>query len=165
MLSLRPAAAEDLELVQRWDEEPDVVASDPDDDWQWDVELRRNPTWREQLIAEIDGRPIGFVQIIDPAEEESHYWGEIAAGFRAIDLWIGEASDRGQGYGTEIMRQSLVRCFANPEVTAVLVDPLAVNLRARQFYERCGFRAVGPRQFGSSACMVYQLDRVRFAAD
>jgi aminoglycoside 6'-N-acetyltransferase len=34
---------------------------------------------------------IGFVQIIDPAREESHYWGDAPGGLRAIDIWIGEA--------------------------------------------------------------------------
>jgi hypothetical protein len=26
------------------------------------------------LIAERDGRPLGIIQIIDPAAEETHYW-------------------------------------------------------------------------------------------
>ena len=77
MLHLRPATIDDLELLRRWDEEPHVVESDPNDDWGWEVELTRNPDWREQLIAEVDGRSIGFIQIIDPALEDSHYWGEI----------------------------------------------------------------------------------------
>jgi hypothetical protein len=31
---------------------------------------------------ESDGRSIGFVHIIDPAREETRYWGEIESGFR-----------------------------------------------------------------------------------
>lgn len=48
-----------------WDEEPQVVESDLNDDWGGEVELARDSDWREQLIAEIDGRSIGFIQIID----------------------------------------------------------------------------------------------------
>jgi hypothetical protein len=77
-------------LLRHWDEQPHVIASDPNDDWQWETELGKSPGWREQLIAQLDGRPIGFVQIIDPACEESHYWGEVPHGLRAIDIWIGE---------------------------------------------------------------------------
>jgi aminoglycoside 6'-N-acetyltransferase len=86
-----------------WDEELHVVESDPNDDWGWEVELARDSDWREQLIAEIDGRSIGFIQIIDPALEDSHYWSDIAPNLRAIDIWIGEEPDLGKGYGTQMM--------------------------------------------------------------
>lgn len=158
-MRLRPATIADLALLRHWDEQPHVVASDPNDDWGWDVELRRSPDWREQLIAELDGRPIGFVQIIDPAREETRYWGEAPAGLRAIDIWIGEADDLGQGYGTEMMELALARCFFDPSVTAVLIDPLASNTRAHRFYERLGFRFVERRRFGDDDCFVYRLDR------
>ena len=54
-----------------------VIESDPNDDWQWETELNRAVPWRDQLIAELDGVPIGFVQILDPAAEETHYWGDV----------------------------------------------------------------------------------------
>ena len=67
MLHLRLATINDLDLLRRWDDEPQVVESDPNDDWGWETELLRSPLWREQLIAEVDGRAIGFVQNIDQA--------------------------------------------------------------------------------------------------
>ena len=68
---LRPAHPGDLDLLRRWDEQPHVLASDPNEDWAWETELARNPPWREQLIGEVDGRPVGFLQMIDPSVEES----------------------------------------------------------------------------------------------
>jgi catechol 2,3-dioxygenase-like lactoylglutathione lyase family enzyme len=56
----------------------------------------------------------------------------------------------------------LARCFADTAVEAVLVDPLAVNVRAHRFYERLGFRFVGPRTFGADACSVYRLERSEY---
>ena len=160
-MRLRPANPDDLRLLRRWDEQPHVVAADPNDDWGWEVELGRCPAWREQLIAEIGGRPVGFVQIIDPALEESGYWGDVPAGLRAIDIWIGDGADLGKGYGTAMMRLALARCFADSAVSAVLVDPLASNVRAHRFYERLGFRFVERRHFGQDECIVYRLDRCR----
>lgn len=162
MISLRSATSADLELLQYWDEQPHVIASDPNDDWGWEVELDRNPDWREQLIAEIDGHPIGFVQIIDPAREESHYWGNVPAGLRAIDIWIGEERNLGKGYGTEMMRLAITRCFADASVTGILVDPLASNTRAQQFYKRLGFQLIEHRRFGQDDCCVYRLDRTNW---
>ena len=143
MIVLRAAKPDDVALLRYWDKHPHIIASDPDSDWDWETELLRTPDWREQLIAELDGRPIGVIQIIDPAREDSHYWGEISpnlrANLRAIDIWIGEVSELGKGYGTQMMRLALARCFAAPAVTAVLIDPLVSNVRAHRFYERLGF--------------------------
>jgi aminoglycoside 6'-N-acetyltransferase len=149
----------DTLLLRNWDEQPHVIASNPNDDWNWEVELARDPEWREQLIAEVEGRPVGFVQIIDPAREESHYWGDVPAGLRAVDIWIGPPEDLGKGYGTRIMHLVLDRCFADSSVSAVLIDPLASNVRAHRFYERLGFRALERRRFGEDDCIVYQLTR------
>jgi aminoglycoside 6'-N-acetyltransferase len=156
---LRRATLADAPLLRHWDEQPHVIASDPNDEWGWEEELAREPDWREQLVAEEDGRPIGFLQIIDPAREETRYWGDVPTGLRAIDIWIGEEVDLGRGYGTQMMRLALARCFADPQVTAVLVDPLASNVRAHRFYERLGFRFVQRRRFGDDDCHVYRLAR------
>lgn len=168
-LVLRPATMADLETLQRWDEEPHVIESDPDDTWDWRVELARNPSWREQLIAEVGGRPIGVVQIIDPALEEDHYWGEVLAEpamsgrtFRAIDIWIGERDALGRGHGTQMMALALSRCFAEPTVDAVLIDPLLTNVDAQRFYRRVGFEDVGVRTFTLDDCLVMVLSRARY---
>ena len=158
-MKLRSATLADLELLRHWDEQPHVVASDPNDDWDWEHELDHHPDWREQLMAEVDGRPVGFIQVIDPAREDSHYWGDCAANLRAIDIWIGEASDLGRGFGTQMMKLAIERCFANPSVMAILIDPLESNTRARKFYERLGFRFIEPRRFGDDDCSIYRLDR------
>lgn len=162
-MELRPAKEADLTLLRRWDEQPHVLASDPNDDWAWEIELARRPDWRKQWIAQEEGRPIGFLQIIDPAREESRYWGDVGPGLRAIDVWIGEAEDLGKGHGSRMMRLALERCFADPGVLAVLVDPLADNARACRFYESLGFACVERRRFGSDDCLVYRLDRTDWA--
>lgn len=158
-IQLRPATIDDLPLLQKWDNEPHVIESDPNDDWQWEIELLRSPVWREQVIAEKDGRPIGFIQIIDPALEDSHYWGEVSEHLRAIDIWIGDANDLGKGYGTKMMNLAIEKCFADSGVTAILIDPLASNKKAHRFYERFGFKFIEERQFGEDDCFVYRLDR------
>lgn len=163
-ISLRPATIQDLPLLRHWDEQPHTVASDPYDDWHWETELLRRPVWREQLIAELDGRPLGFIQIIDPAQEDTHYWGDVPPDRRAIDIWIGEADDLGKGYGTRMMQLAIDRCFTDAQVTAILLDPLVTNIQARRFYERLGFRFVEERLFDEDHCAVYRLNRADWAS-
>lgn len=57
------------------------------------------------------------------------------------------------------MALALDWCFTDARVTAVLIDPLERNVRARAFYERLGFVEVGPRRFGSDDCVVYRISR------
>ena len=156
---LRPVTPADIVLLRHWDAQPHIVAGKGKDDWGWEKELTKIFDWREQLIAEVDSRPIGYVEVIDPAREDGHYWGDVPADLRAIDIWIGDADGLGKGYGTEMMELALARCFAEPTVTAVLVDPLDSNTRAHRFYERLGFRFVERRRFGDDECFVYRLDR------
>lgn len=159
IVSLRPATPADVGTLRRWDRDPEVRGSLIDADWQWETELHRHPDWREQLIAEVDGRPIGFVQIIDPEREETQYWGCVEAGHRAIDIWIGDPDARSLGYGTQMMERAIERCFSDPSVHTILLDPLEANDRANRFYERLGFEFVARRDFCGHQCRVYRLRR------
>lgn len=157
---LRRAEPSDLALLRQWDTKPHVAAArGADGAFDWEAELGRDPDWRELLIAEVEGRPAGFMQIIDPAREETHYWGEVEADLRAIDIWIGEEADLGRRRGTRMMELAIARCFADPAVKAILVDPLADNAGACRFYERLGFRLVERRRYGADDCCVYRLGR------
>lgn len=159
-LRLRTARPEDAALLRRWDAAPQVRAAKAADDWQWETEISRDAGWRESLIAELEGRPIGFLEILDAVRDPEHYWGPDAEpGVRAIDLWIGEADALGRGHGQAMMRLALQRCFQDPAVTAVLVDPLADNRRAQSFYQRLGFVPLGTRRFGADLCAVHRLER------
>jgi aminoglycoside 6'-N-acetyltransferase len=161
MIQLRPATLDDIPMLEHWDKQPHVIAANPLDDGDWQEDLSRNEPWEECLIAEIDGRPVGVLYIIDPEKEPTRYWGkDCVPGFRAIDIWIGEATDLGKGYGTEMMNLALQRCFDDPGVEAVLIDPLSSNKEAIRFYEKLGFEFVEERIFGKGDhCAVYRIDR------
>lgn len=166
-VTLRGATSADVVWLERWDDDPDVVACTTDDPSatvafsgaDWAQEIAAQDEHSQYFIAELDGRPIGAMQIIDPHLESTHYWGEIAPNLRAIDIWIGTPEDRGRGYGTEMMRLALTRCFADARVTGIVIDPLASNVRAHQFYRRLGFKPVGRRTFGDDDCLVHELSR------
>lgn len=159
MIKLRPATIADLELLKYWDSKQHVIESDPADNWNWKLELPRNLPWREQLIAELKGIPIGFVQIIDPQEEETHYWGNIGPNKKAIDIWIGEEQQLNKGYGTQIMNLVIDRCFQETTTVQVLVDPLKSNIKAQRFYNRLGFTFLEEKVLDGQTCSILHLER------
>lgn len=158
-MKFRQATIDDLELLLHWDKQQHVIDCDPNGDWDWETDLAYNPEWRDQFIVEFDGRPIGFLQIIDPFRDEDHYWGEVADNLRAIDIWIGEKEDLGKGYGTQMMTRAINHCFANETVQSILIDPLATNFKAHRFYESLGFRFLEKRTFGIDECLVFRMER------
>lgn len=167
VVMLRPATLDDAPLLTAWDREPHVIRCTTDDpsatiardSGDWEAELGSPTAFFDHLIAEADGRPVGAMLIIDPALEPTHYWGKIARGLRAIDIWIGPRDALGRGYGSAMMTQAIERCFVDPEVEAIVIDPLASNVAAHRFYRRHGFRTIGPRTFGEDRCLVLRLDR------
>jgi aminoglycoside 6'-N-acetyltransferase len=170
---LRLARLGDASLLESWDKDEDVIASSgadakDGDDWRdedWRSEIAAAPSWRDILIAEENGRPIGVIVDIDPALEETHYWGDCGPGLRAFDIWIGAAADRSRGLGAAMMRLAAARAFTDPRVAAIVIDPLLSNVRAIRFYRRIGFQDVGERWFAEDHCLVMKLSREAFLAD
>jgi aminoglycoside 6'-N-acetyltransferase len=166
----------DLDTLVAWDAKDHVrncVHNDgnivDDDEWDWAYELSRTSLpWRHLLIAETlnnnTATPIGMLQIVDPALEETHYWGvDCPPRLRALDIWIGEEAYLGQGYGTQMMELALRDyCFVHDNVEAVLIDPLVSNTAAHRFYQRIGFQPIGVRQFDNDVCLVHRLNRTDF---
>ena len=167
-LVLRHAVPDDAPMLARWDGEPHVIACTTDDpdatsafqgaDWREEIEQSAADTF--YVIAELDGRPIGAMQVIDPHTEHTHYWGEIEPDLRALDIWIGETDAMNRGLGTAMMELAVDACFAAPEVQAIVIDPLNSNADAHRFYQRLGFQPEGRRLFNDEDdCLVHRLTR------
>lgn len=165
VLEIRRALPADAPLLSLWDTRPHVIAATTDDpavpeDWDWPTELAPRTDGTEFHIAMLADRPIGMLCIIDPATERTQYWGAVAPNQRAIDIWIGEEDCLNRGFGTQIMRWAIDRCFTSPQITAILIDPLASNTAAHRFYERLGFTYLYRHQFdATSDCCIYRLTR------
>ena len=150
-LRLRVATVADVPTLERWDRAPHVIVGVTDDpaaqtafegiDWREEIEASSPVSF--YLIAEalIEGSssPIGAMQVADPSLEPSHYWGDVEENLRVVDIWIGEVDAVNRGWGARMMRQVVAACFAEPDVRAILIDPLASNVAAQRFYERLGF--------------------------
>lgn len=156
---LRGADLSDISTLRDWDAQPDRASwAGTDGPWDWDVELPREVDWQQMFIAEFEGTPIGFLQLLHTGHDPDRYWGSLSAdGIWAIDLWIGEQAQRGIGLGSSMMRLAIERLVVLG-AAAVLVDPLASNDAAHRFYRRHGFSEVGRYRFGDDDCLVLRRD-------
>ncbi len=161
----RKATLDDVPLLERWEEAPHMVEAMPDFEWDYAEDFQQDPDWRDQLIAEVDGVPIGFVQILDAYKEETRYWGEVPIGTHAIDIWIGAPDYLGNGYGWQMMTYAITKCFAVPACQHILIDPFESNAHAISFYKKLGFEFVESRQFDEEdePCSVYRLTRKKWS--
>jgi aminoglycoside 6'-N-acetyltransferase len=166
-VTLRPATVADAAALAAWDLEPHVIACSSDDPLaevafdgtDWTDELSSSAYQLTYVIAEVEGQPVGVMAVCDPHTEPSHYWGESEPGLRAIDTWIGPPEWLGRGVGTVMMTGMIDRCFAEPGVKAIVIDPLASNTAAIRFYQRLGFVPEGRRMFDEDDCLVHRLER------
>ena len=162
---IRPARAADIPVLCKWDNEPHVIQATSssgtvvqDDDWEDELAPRDDGT--SHWIGQVGDTPIGVMQIIDPARERTHYWGECENNLRAIDIWIGEKEFLNKGFGSRMYLWAISECFAPDEVTAIVIDPLSNNEAAHRFYKRFGFQFVEQRLFDDdSDCFVFRLER------
>ena len=74
----------------------------------------------------------------------------------AVDIWVGDAADRGRGYGSRMVQLALDRCATVHGAMTVLVHPLASNVDAHRFYRACGFEPMGERILDGDRCLVHR---------
>ena len=82
-------------------------------------------------------RPIGVMNVRDFTNRH---------GAAEFGITIGEAADRGHGYGTEAVRLLLDYAFTILGVHNVWLDTPAYNTGAIRAYEKAGFREIGRRR-------------------
>ena len=94
---------------------------------------RKQVPGRLELVAMLDGRTIGHVQLknIDPEKRECEF------GFH-----MQNDSVKGLGYGTQIARLALEYAFENLDVDAVYAYTVLKNTRSQHVLEKAGFRYI-----------------------
>jgi len=142
--AFRPMTAADLGSVRRWLEEPHVAQwwGDPDEQFVLVSGDLDDPSM-DQFIVERDAYPFAYLQCYDPAAWPNHGFGNLPAGARGIDQFIGKADMIDRGHGS-----ALIRAFVDDLLTAgtpqVVTDPDPANTRAIRAYEKAGFRKSRP---------------------
>ncbi|MCD2185662.1 GNAT family N-acetyltransferase [Actinomycetospora soli] len=169
--------ADDFPLIGRWLAEPHVARWWVHDPSPAAVDRDFGPTLRgeepaEDLIAELDGRPVGLCQrsfwhaYPDEVEEFADQI-DVPTDAMTIDYLVGDPVDVGHGLGTELIRALAADTFAaHPDCGLLLVPVVAGNPASWRALEKAGFRFVGEALAAPDNPVdppehrVYRLDRV-----
>lgn len=111
----------------------------------------------EPMIAELDGRPVAYVQTYDPHMEDDHPYQDQPFGTLGIDISIGEAQDINKGLGAEILTKLAALLFEEG-APRLIIDPHPDNKRAIRAYENAGFIAFDTRNSEYGPALMMALD-------
>ena len=144
-ISFRPLTAADLPRLYEWLLRPHVSRWWGRPDSLAEVEQNYLPliepaSTTRCYVAELDQRPIGFIQSYVVAHSGEGWWeDETDPGARGIDQFLTEAEDLGRGLGGRMIESFVDRLFLDPTVTKVQIDPAPDNERAIRCYVYAGF--------------------------
>jgi aminoglycoside 6'-N-acetyltransferase len=138
--AFRPAARQDLALLQRWLSTPEVVRwwGDPQEQAALLREDLEEPAMVMRIVS-FASRPFAYAQDYPVHAWPQPHFAHLPKGSRAIDSFIGEPDLIGRGHGSIYLRLLAERLKAEG-APVVAIDPDGDNLRARRAYEKAGFR-------------------------
>ena len=147
-IRFRPLSLDDIPRMLAWLSDPDVSP------WYSEGELTienltamyRGPIEGSEptrcFIISIDARDVGMIQAyaIDDHPDYARQL-DLPTGAVGTDLFLGEATIRGQGWGVPVLRAFHRRIvFGEMDASLAVIAPSPENARAIHVYEGAGFR-------------------------
>ena len=135
----RPMMPADMPMARRWLTMPEVQRwwGDADVQAQLLEEDLQDPRMSMWIVSHRD-RPFAYIQDYDPLAWDMHHFGNLPAGSRGIDQFIGEPDMLNCGHGSAFIRVHVDNLFARG-APVVGTDPDPDNVRAIRAYEKAGF--------------------------
>lgn len=147
-IQFHPLNVSDIPLIHKWFNTPHVQQFYSLRNWSLQEVFDKlspylsgeKPVWI--FIAVHNNIPIGYVQyyrVIDFPWPEQDLPDSVIQSGAGMDLFIGEISYLGKGYGTQIVTQFLDRIIW-PHFNYCVVDPDCKNQPAMNFYQKLSFK-------------------------
>jgi aminoglycoside 6'-N-acetyltransferase len=138
--AFRPMSADDLPLIRRWLETPEVVRwwGQPHEQYALVSGDLDHPDM-DQFIVVLDERPFGYIQCY-PLSTWNQGFGAQPPATRGIDQFIGVSDMIGRGHGSGFIRQ-FVDTLLGQGIPRVVTDPDPDNVRAVRAYAKAGFHS------------------------
>ena len=167
-VTFRRLTDDDLPVLHRWLNDPEVVQWWEGDDVSWEGVVREygsaNDDPGEHWLALLGDEPVGWIQCYAWAdyahedEAQAHLALGVDPSAAGIDYLVGERSRRGQGLGTRMIAAFVdeVVFGMHPDWTQVSAGPFVANEASWRALAGAGFRALGdhPDEEGPFRVMV-----------
>ena len=148
IITFRLALLDDAPLLFRWRQKPhvarwwNIAPYEAGDLAEMEAELREDFELgeHESLLVLLDEKPIGYAQTYNAGRASGDWWPDENDSTRGLDLFIGDESLVGRGFGPLIVRALCERLLAEAGVTSIIVDPHPDNLRSIRGFEKAGFK-------------------------
>ncbi|MCB1510997.1 MAG: GNAT family N-acetyltransferase [Hyphomicrobiaceae bacterium] len=162
-ISLRPATDRDWSQIRRWLSLPEIERWwGPSAAAEAEVITALGSAHALTRMIVVDGQDVGYCHAVDAQIWGSELPAGLVAGTWDLDIFIGEASQRGGGVGLAALTLLRDEVFATTLAVAVSVFTSIENERAVRAFEKIGFKwqqiwddpAMGPTWF-----MLYERPR------
>lgn len=152
-LRFRRLTHDDLPMMHRWLNDPEIMEWWEGDDVSWAGVLsdyRPDPGGTlEHWIVEMRDRPIGWIQCYDFHQERGD--DTTPAGIRVhsraagLDFLIGERADRGRGLGSQMLSEFVDQVLfgRHDQWAQAVADPHVDNVASRKALTNAGFHELG----------------------
>jgi aminoglycoside 6'-N-acetyltransferase len=137
--TFRPLTPEDLPMVAKWLETPDVIR------WWGDsreqlalITEDLNEPLMNQWLVEQEGNPFAYLQAYPARAWPQTHLAHLPATGKVIDVFVGDPTMIGRGHGRAFLRNFAEMLVAGGASLAA-TDPVVENHRARRAFSRAGF--------------------------
>ena len=147
MFKLRELQRGDLEKINKWRNDPELIAllgapfryinSEVDIKWFENYMSNRGNAVRCSIVEEESDEILGLISLtnIDFINQSAE-----------LHIMIGEKENQGRGIGTYAVRTILSHAFQNMNLHRIELGVLDYNIAAIHLYEKCGFIQEGVKR-------------------
>ncbi|MGF2616658.1 GNAT family N-acetyltransferase [Rossellomorea vietnamensis] len=162
IISFRNMTLEDLPLMEKWLQSPQVYEfyggkpMEPDN-----VQKKYRPRILDShpvrpFIFRYNSKPAGFLQKYEIEKKTAAEWGFAEEkSVYGIDCFIGEPQLFNKGIGTKMVKEFIKKIIHEDAPDFILLDPSKTNKRAIRCYEKAGFKVRCELDEGTSLLMEY----------
>lgn len=146
MLKLRELDESDLERINKWRNDPELIISlgapfryinnEIDKEWYESYMNNRNTNVRCSIVDETD-MILGLVSLVSI---------DYISRSAVFNIMIGDKKNQGKGIGTFAVKEILNHAFNNLNLQRVELGVLEDNKMAIHLYEKCGFKFEGRKR-------------------
>lgn len=113
----------------------------------------------KQFIIQTENEPIGYIQYYWASKVGDGWWEGFDQNTVGFDLYIGNPSYLGKGYGKTIVKEFIKFLFQDSKICRIIADPDPQNKKIINLLKKAGFHSCGEIQTPDGQALFMELKR------